>query len=221
MGNALYSKVHVEKENSQRAKSEDFDAEVAELLREERELEEVVFGIVGNILGTLIMTFKAAFLPFLDDLSSYLMPMRGKDKTAKERIKCINIFLNLVVHCGRASLRYYIIYLPFILESSNDENPDVRQIAFCGLELCAEYGGYNFKPYIGEALSRINVVIMHFNALEPESLEAYDAAVLALGLVKTIAYIKLPTAFFVPFVFRKDGGEVGEVKKKVDKEFPF
>lgn len=30
---------------------------------------------VGEILGTLIKTFKASFLPFFDELSSYLMPM--------------------------------------------------------------------------------------------------------------------------------------------------
>ncbi|XP_052110944.1 uncharacterized protein LOC127742404 isoform X2 [Arachis duranensis] len=30
---------------------------------------------VGEILGTLIKTFKASFLPFFDELSSYLTPM--------------------------------------------------------------------------------------------------------------------------------------------------
>ncbi|XP_070019050.1 uncharacterized protein [Nicotiana sylvestris] len=59
----------------EREKSKDFDAEEAELLREERELEEKVYYRVGCILLTLIKTFKAAFLPFLDELSSYLMPM--------------------------------------------------------------------------------------------------------------------------------------------------
>lgn len=35
----------------------------------------VSFDQVGEILGTLIKTFKAVFLPFFDELSSYLMPM--------------------------------------------------------------------------------------------------------------------------------------------------
>lgn len=35
----------------------------------------VSFDQVGELLGTLIKTFKAAFLPFFDELSSYLMPM--------------------------------------------------------------------------------------------------------------------------------------------------
>ncbi|XP_055814578.1 uncharacterized protein LOC129884270 isoform X3 [Solanum dulcamara] len=62
-------------ERAERAKAEDFDAEESELLREENEQEEEVFDQVGEILGTLIKTFKAAFLPFFDELSSYLMPM--------------------------------------------------------------------------------------------------------------------------------------------------
>lgn len=32
-------------------------------------------GQVGELLGTLIKTFKASFLPFFDELASYLMPM--------------------------------------------------------------------------------------------------------------------------------------------------
>ena len=89
-------------ERAERAKAEDFDAEEGELLKEENEQEEEVFDQVcpvltlsklnvilfyiylcltslllqiGEILGTLIKTFKAAFLPFFEELSSYLMPM--------------------------------------------------------------------------------------------------------------------------------------------------
>ncbi|XP_019253065.1 PREDICTED: importin-5-like isoform X1 [Nicotiana attenuata] len=167
----------------EREKSEDFDAEEAELLREERELEEKVFYRVGCILLTLIKTFKAAFLPFLDELSSYLMPMTGKDKTAQERSACVNIFNKLVEECNESALKYYNICLPFLLDSSNDENPVLRENALYGLRLCAEYGGFVFKPFIGEALSRINVVITHLHALAPENEQAYHDAVLALGQI--------------------------------------
>ncbi|XP_070019162.1 uncharacterized protein [Nicotiana sylvestris] len=112
---------------TEREKLDDFDAEEAELLREERELEEKVFYRVGCILLTLIETFKAAFLPFLNELSSYLMPMTGKDKTAKERSACVNIFNKLVEECSESSLKYYNICLPFILDASNDENPVLRE----------------------------------------------------------------------------------------------
>ncbi|QHN81657.1 ABC transporter D family member [Arachis hypogaea] len=62
------------RERAERTKAEDFDAEESELIKEENEQEEEVFDQVGEILGTLIKTFKASFLPFFDELLSYLTP---------------------------------------------------------------------------------------------------------------------------------------------------
>ncbi|KZV20980.1 importin-5-like [Dorcoceras hygrometricum] len=171
------------RERAERAKAEDFDAEEGELLKEENEQEEEVFDQVGEILGTLIKTFKASFLPFFDELSSYLMPMWGKDKTAEERRIAICIFDDVAEQCRETALKYYDTYLPFLLEACNDENPDVRQAAVYGLGVCAEFGGSVFKPLAGEALSRLNVVIRQPNALQPEFVMAYDNAVSALGKI--------------------------------------
>ncbi|GFZ20798.1 ARM repeat superfamily protein [Actinidia rufa] len=169
------------RERAERAKAEDFDAEEGELLKEENEQEEEVFDQVGEILGTLIKTFKASFLPFFDELSSYLTPMWGKDKTAEERRIAICIFDDVAEQCHEAALKYYDTYLPFLLEACNDANPDVRQAAVYGLGVCAEFGGSVIKPLVGEALSRLNVVIRDPNALQAENVMAYDNAVSALG----------------------------------------
>ncbi|CAN4091783.1 unnamed protein product [Withania somnifera] len=185
-------------ERADRAKAEDFDAEESELLREENEQEEVVFDQVGEILGTLIKTFKAAFLPFFDELSSYLMPMWGKDKTAEERRIAICIFDDIAEQCHEAALKYYDMYLPFLLEACNDESPDVRQAAVYGLGVCAEYGGSVFKPLIGEALSRLNIVIRHPNALQTENVMAYDNAVSALGKICQFHRDSIDSAQVVP-----------------------
>ncbi|XP_039030955.1 importin-5-like [Hibiscus syriacus] len=138
---------------------------------------------MGEILGTLIKTFKVSFLPFFDELSSYLTPMWGKDKTAEERRVAICVFDDVVEQCREAALKYYDTYLPFMLEACNDETPDVRQAAVYGLGVCAEFGGPVFKPIVGEALSRLNAVIGHPNALLPENVMAYDNAVSALGKI--------------------------------------
>nr|XP_009757753.1 PREDICTED: importin-5-like [Nicotiana sylvestris] len=186
------------RERAERAKAEDFDAEENELLREENEQEEEVFDQVGEILGTLIKTFKAAFLPFFDELSSYLMPMWGKDKTAEERRIAICIFDDVAEQCREAALKYYDTYLPFLLEACNDESPDVRQAAVYGLGVCAEYGGSVFKPLVGEALSRLNVVIRHPNALQPENVMAYDNAVSAVGKICQFHRDSIDSAQVVP-----------------------
>ncbi|KAK1314837.1 hypothetical protein QJS10_CPA06g01575 [Acorus calamus] len=171
------------RERAERMKAEDFDAEEGELLKEENEQEEEVFDQVGDCLGTLIKTFKSSFLPFFEELSSYIMPMWGKDKTAEERRIAICIFDDVAEQCRDAALKYYDTYLPFLLEACNDVNPDVRQAAVYGVGVCAEFGGPVFKPLVGEALSRLNYVIRHPDAQHTDNVMAYDNAVSALGKI--------------------------------------
>ncbi|KAL6506577.1 hypothetical protein OROGR_024758 [Orobanche gracilis] len=186
------------KEMAERANAEDFDAEEGELLKEENEQEEEVFDQVGELLGTLIKTFKASFLTFFDELSSYLMPMWGKDKTAEERRIAICIFDDVAEQCREAALKYYDTHLPFVLEACTDENPDIRQAAVYGLGVCAEFGGSVFKPLVGEALSRLNAVIRHPNALQPENVMACDNAVSALGKICQFHRDSIDSAQVVP-----------------------
>uniref|UniRef100_A0A7N0ZTG6 Importin N-terminal domain-containing protein n=1 Tax=Kalanchoe fedtschenkoi TaxID=63787 RepID=A0A7N0ZTG6_KALFE len=171
------------KEREDRERAEDFDAEEGELLKEENEQEEELFDQVGDCLGTLIKTFKASFLPLFDQLSSYITPMWGKDRTAEERRIAICIFDDITEHCRESALKYYDMYLPFLLEACHDENPDVRQAAVYGIGVCAEFGGSVFQPLVGESLSRLNGVISHPNALHPDNIMAYDNAVSALGKI--------------------------------------
>ncbi|KAE9601182.1 hypothetical protein Lal_00023750 [Lupinus albus] len=185
-------------EREERANAEDFDAEEGELIKEENEQEEEVFDQVGEILGTLIKTFKASFLPFFDELSSYLTPMWGRDKTPEERRIAICIFDDVAEQCREAALKYYDTYLPFLLEACNDEIPDVRQAAVYGLGVCAEFGGSVFKPLVGEALSRLNTVIQHPNALHGDNIMAYDNAVSALGKICQFHRDSIDSAQLVP-----------------------
>ncbi|GMI65072.1 EMBRYO DEFECTIVE 2734, (karyopherin enabling the transport of the cytoplasmic HYL1 [Hibiscus trionum] len=185
-------------ERAERAEAEDFDADEGEMLKEENEQEEEVFGQVGELLGTLIKTFKKSFLPFFQELTSYIAPMWGKDKTAEERRIVICIFDDIAEHCRDAALKYYDTYLPFLLEACNDESPDVRQAAAFGVGLCAEFGGSVFKPLIPEALSRLNVVIRHPNALHSDNVMSYDNAVSALGKICQFHRDSIDAAQIVP-----------------------
>ncbi|XP_015167142.1 importin-5-like [Solanum tuberosum] len=168
---------------TEREKTEDFDAEEAELLRGEKHRQDQIFKLAGLILCRLIETFKVVFLPYFDELSLYLIPMWDKEMTIQERCTSLYIFDGLVKHCSEAALKYCDVFLPLLLKSSNDENPAVRQNALYGLGLYAEYHGSVFKPFVREAMSRINVVIMHLRAREPENELAYDNAVSTLGKI--------------------------------------
>ncbi|GLT87421.1 hypothetical protein SLE2022_055060 [Rubroshorea leprosula] len=185
-------------ERAERAKVEDFDAEEGELLKEENQLEEEVFDQVGDLLGTLIKTFKSSFLPFFDELSSYLILMLGKDKTAEERRIAIFIFDDVAEHCQEAALKYYNTFLPFLLEACNDENSNVRQAALYGVGLCAEFGGAVFKPLVQDALSRLDAVIRHPSALHSGNVMAYDNAVSALGKICQFHRDSIDAAQVVP-----------------------
>ncbi|KAH1050748.1 hypothetical protein AAZX31_08G112200 [Glycine max] len=186
------------RERAERTQAEDFDAEEGDLIKEENEQEEEVFDQVGEILGTLIKTFKANFLPFFDELSSYLTPMWGRDKTPEERRIAICIFDDVAEQCREAAIKYYDTYLPFLLEACNDETPDVRQAAVYGLGVCAEFGGSVFKPLVGEALLRLNAVIQHPNALHSDNVMAYDNAVSALGKICQFHRDSIDSAQVVP-----------------------
>ncbi|XP_049396189.1 uncharacterized protein LOC125860300 [Solanum stenotomum] len=168
---------------TEREKTEDFDAEEAELLRGEKHRQDKIFVLAGRILRRLIESFKVVFLPYFDELSLYLIPMWGKEMTIRERCTSLFIFDGLVKHCSEAALKYCDVFLPLLLKASNDENPTVRQNALYGLGLYAEYHGSVFKPFVREAMSRINVVIMHLRAREPENEHAYDNAVSTLGKI--------------------------------------
>nr|XP_043633893.1 importin-5-like [Erigeron canadensis] len=170
-------------ERAERIKAEDFDAEEGEMLKEENEQEEELFDQVGDCLGTLLKTFKAPFLPLFEELLPYLMPMWGNGRTSEEKRIAICIFDDVVEHCRDAALKYYDTFLPLVLEACNDTSTDVRQAAVYGVGLCAEFGGGAFKPFVVDALSRLDAVIRRPDALHPDNVMAYDNAVSALGKI--------------------------------------
>jgi len=171
------------RERTERSRSEDFDAEEGELLQEENSEEELVFDQIGECLGTLLKLFKSSFLPYFDELVSFITPMLGKDRTEEERRVAICIFDDVAEQCGVAATKYYDTFLPFLLEACTDEDADVRQAAVYGIGVCAEHGGSKIKPLVGEALSKLNDVISHPSALLPKNRMATDNAISALGKI--------------------------------------
>ncbi|KAD7478233.1 hypothetical protein R6Q59_007682 [Mikania micrantha] len=185
-------------ERAERVKAEDFDAEEGEMLKEEHEQEEELFEQVGDCLGSLLKVFKTPFLPLFDELLPYLMPMWGKDRTAEEKRISICIFDDVAEHCRDAAVKYYSTFLPIVLEACNDTSTDVRQSAVYGVGVCAEYGGGAFRPFVGEALSRLDAVIRLPDALHPDNVMAYDNAVSALGKICQFHRDSINAAQIVP-----------------------
>ncbi|KAH0454990.1 hypothetical protein IEQ34_016914 [Dendrobium chrysotoxum] len=183
------------RERAERMKAEDFDAEEGEFLKEENEQEEEVFDQVSDCLGTMIKTFKTYFVPFLDELSIYLKPMWGRDKTPKERRIAICIFDDVAEQCQESAHKYYDTYVPFLLEACNDGDAGA---AVYGIGVCAEFGGLVFRPFVGEALYRLNNVISHADAFSSNNVLAYDDAVSALGKICLFHRDSIDAAQIIP-----------------------
>lgn len=183
------------REHTERIKAEDFDAEEGELLKEEFDQEQEVFVIVGECIGTLIKTFKDSFLPFFDELLSYITPMLGKDK---EKRIAICIFDDVAEQCGEAATKYYDTFFSFLLDACNDPDAGVRQAAVYGIGICAEFGGFKVKPMIGEALSRLNTVTGQPNAHDTSNIMATDNAVSALGKICQFHQDSIDTSQVIP-----------------------
>ncbi|KAK9271814.1 hypothetical protein L1049_002179 [Liquidambar formosana] len=138
---------------------------------------------VGDCLSTLIKTYKAPLLPFFDKLLSCMALMWGNNKTVKERRIAFRIFYDVSKECREEAFRYYEPSLPILFKVCIDKNPEVRQIAACGIGVCAEFGGSVFKPLVRVALSSICSVLKHPKALHPDNVTASDAAVSAFGKI--------------------------------------
>lgn len=91
-----------------------------------------------------------------------------------------------------------MVFPPKLLKFSSVLHEFYFQAAVYGLGVCAEFGGAAFKPLVGEALSRLNVVIRHPNALQPDNVMAYDNAVSALGKICQFHRDSIDSAQVVP-----------------------
>lgn len=83
-----------------------------------------------SILNLLCDASMLSFFGFYSISFWYLVVLQGKDKTPEERRIAICIFDDVAEQCRESALKYYDTYLPFLLEASNDENSDVRQVCF-------------------------------------------------------------------------------------------
>ncbi|XP_057529235.1 uncharacterized protein LOC130807875 isoform X3 [Amaranthus tricolor] len=87
-----------------RTSAENFDAKKGDLLKEESKQEVKLFYHVGKILETLIKTFKVSFLPFFEELTSYLLPMwegKGIERTKEKKItlpNCSSPYVSLIIN---------------------------------------------------------------------------------------------------------------------------
>ncbi|KAJ9703056.1 hypothetical protein PVL29_004711 [Vitis rotundifolia] len=173
--------------------AQDSEAGERELLKEESENEKKVYNNVGDCMATLIKRFKLSVVPFFEKLL-ICVARTWVDRTTIEKKLAIRIFHEIAEQCGEEALKHYQSYLPFLLEACKSDKPEVQQVAAWVIGICAEFGGSFFKTIVDVALSSLNSVISHPNALQPDHVMVHDVAVSALGKICYFHYDNIKEA---------------------------
>jgi hypothetical protein len=115
--------------------------------------------------GSLIKSFKAAFLPVFDKLLPSIQRMLDQNAMPAAKKVAIYIFDDVVDYLGPASVPYFPRFVPAMVQCTAAEDPELAQAAAYGLGICAQHGaGQAFAPFVDESAKRLAVGIKHPNA---------------------------------------------------------
>ncbi|KAM3283396.1 importin-5-like [Capsicum chacoense] len=149
--------------------------------REEAEEHLTICRNVGICLGTMVIKYKADFLPLFDKFLPYASLMWSNDRTAEERRIVVHIFRTVAEQCREEAFRYYEEWIPLLLKVYDHKNPDVQELVATAIGICAEFGGDFLKPHTAVIFSYFKSVMEHPDAKLPDNITAYEAAVSACG----------------------------------------
>nr|XP_034919399.1 importin-5-like [Populus alba] len=150
---------------------------------EENGEEQKVYDKAAACLSTFIITHKNSFSPFIVKLAPCIELMWVKDRIVEERRIALHVFCDVAKQFQEEAFRRCKISLLFLFKACKDENPEVQEVAAQAIGTAAEFGGSVFKSFLKEAVSALNAVMGHRNALQMEYVMAHDTAVSALGKI--------------------------------------
>ncbi|XP_021602942.1 importin subunit beta-3 isoform X2 [Manihot esculenta] len=147
--------------------------------RVEEEVASALFFFVKSISqDCLIMYIDLDII-----LRKLLALLQGNGRTDRCRSIALCTFNTIAKQWRGACVKHSANYLPVLLEACTDKNSELRKEAICGIRICAEFGGSQFKPFIKSALSKLTVVMAYPNRSCIEDLKASDIAVSAIGKI--------------------------------------
>eukprot|EP00258_Populus_trichocarpa_P032650 XP_024448669.1 importin-5 [Populus trichocarpa] len=150
---------------------------------EENGEEQKVYDKAAACLTTFIITHKNSFSPFIGKLAPCIELMCVKDRIVEERRIALHVFCDVAKQFQEEAFRRCKISLLFLFKACKDENPEVQEVAAQAIGTAAEFGGSVFKSFLKGAVSALNAVMGHPNALQMEYVMAHDTAVSALGKI--------------------------------------
>ncbi|KXZ45960.1 hypothetical protein GPECTOR_49g544 [Gonium pectorale] len=173
-------------ERASRRATEDFDAEEAEAIEAENELEEELFDQVGTVVGAFLKKFGDDVLPLVENLlmTRYGAMLTDKSRSPEERRIAICLLDDLLENSPAGMAKHFNNVLPMLLDASRSDHADLRQCAVYGLGVMAAKGPVEaFRPHAPAVAELMAGIIRAPDAKSEDNDMATDNAVAALGRV--------------------------------------
>ncbi|GFR44315.1 hypothetical protein Agub_g5527 [Astrephomene gubernaculifera] len=174
-------------ERVSRRATEDFDAEEAEAIEAENELEEELFDQVSTAVGAFLKKFGDDVLPLVESLlvTRYGAMLTDKSRSSEERRIAICLVDDLLENSPAGMIKHFNNVLPMLLESARcTDHADLRQCAVYGLGVMAAKGPVEaFRPHAAAIAELLANIVRQPDAKNEDNDMATDNAVSALGRI--------------------------------------
>ncbi|GLI67663.1 hypothetical protein VaNZ11_011915 [Volvox africanus] len=173
-------------ERASRRSTEDFDAEEAEAIDAENEMEEELFDQVATAVGAFLKKFGDDVLLLVESLlmTRYGAMLTDKSRGAEERRIAICLVDDLLENSAAGMAKHFNNVLPILLEATQADHADLRQCAVYGLGVMAAKAPVEaFRPHAATVAELMASIIRHPDAKNEDNDMATDNAVAALGRV--------------------------------------
>ncbi|PNH09582.1 Importin-5 [Tetrabaena socialis] len=173
-------------ERASRRSTEDFDAEEAEALEAENEMEEELFDQVATAVGAFLKKFGDDVLPLVESLlmTRYGAMLTDKTRGPEERRIAICLVDDMVENSPAGMAKHFANVYPLLLDATRSDHADLRQCAVYGLGVMAAKAPVEaFRPTAASVAEVLAAIVNHPESKSDDNDMATDNAVSALGRI--------------------------------------
>ena len=119
-------------ERQEKRKDEDYDEVVEEQLVDEDDEDTYILSKITEVVHSLMLAYRSAFLPVLDSLMPHLIHLLAPERPWPDHQWGICVFDDVIEFAGPDSVKYQEYFLRPLLEFLSDKSAEVRQAAAYG-----------------------------------------------------------------------------------------
>ena len=121
-------KKHFERSNERAEKrgDEDYDEETEEEMLEEDDFDAYILNRLSDIIHSLLVTYKEAFLVYFDTLVNHFYALLQDTRSISDRQWALCVFDDVIQFTGEHSHRYSQFFLARMAESLADSSAEVK-----------------------------------------------------------------------------------------------